>query len=361
MKPNIAKAVSALAALLISYGSATAAPKSFTPHRVTDVLTYNVYLGTDLTPIFTAIDQTALFAAVGEAWLEVQASNIPSRAAVIADEIASASPALVGLQEVVRWSTGPTPEASDLQFDFLDLILARLAADGVHYAPVAVQDNLDASAPTLDQNFNLLFVRLLDRDVMLARTDLRVADLKISNLQQQTFSTVLSFSTPVLGSITIPRGWISTDAKVRGKTFRFITTHLEGFNPLVQVAQASELIEGPANTSMPVVMTGDFNSDANRGGGPDTTATYPEMIAAGFQDAWSLANPGIAGNTCCQAEKLDNSVSQLYERIDLIMIRSGVGSAMADLSDVEAGAAPFWASDHAALKATLQIPTRASR
>jgi hypothetical protein len=58
---------------------------------------------------------------------------------------------------------------------------------GAHYAPVVVHNNLDATAPMLDRNFNIVFLRLVDRDIMLARTDLPAADLKISDLMAQTF------------------------------------------------------------------------------------------------------------------------------------------------------------------------------
>jgi endonuclease/exonuclease/phosphatase family metal-dependent hydrolase len=62
--------------------------------------------------------------------------------------------------------------------------------------------------------------------------------------------------------VTIPRGWISVDGKLRGKDFRFVTTHLDGFDPRVQAAQASELVQGPqgpGNTNLPVIIAGDLN------------------------------------------------------------------------------------------------------
>jgi len=59
------------------------------------------------------------------------------------------------------------------------------------------------------------------------------------------------FITPVLGPLTIPRGWLSVDGKIRGKQFRFVTSHLESFHAGVQAVQASELIVLTAKTPRP--------------------------------------------------------------------------------------------------------------
>jgi hypothetical protein len=55
----------------------------------------------------------------------------------------------------------------------------------------------------------------------------------------------------------------------------------------IQVAQAAELVSGPADTSLPVVMAGDFNSNANSQPSlPDNTPTYGNPLACGFSDIW---------------------------------------------------------------------------
>src|SRR6266496_291818 len=55
--------------------------------RVLTVMTRNLDTGTDFGPIFSATTPLQLLTAVGEAYAEVQASNIPERAAGIAKEI----------------------------------------------------------------------------------------------------------------------------------------------------------------------------------------------------------------------------------------------------------------------------------
>src|SRR5207244_11384006 len=75
--------------------------------RVLPIMTRNLDEGTDFGPIFQATTPQDFAIQVAAAYLEVQTSNIPERAAAIADEIAAQQPYLVGLQEVSVWNTGP--------------------------------------------------------------------------------------------------------------------------------------------------------------------------------------------------------------------------------------------------------------
>jgi endonuclease/exonuclease/phosphatase family metal-dependent hydrolase len=184
---------------------------------------------------------------------------------------------------------------------------------------------------------------------MLARTDENTSDLKLSNAESGTYPTAVTLPT-VAGVIHAPRGWVSVDVKVRGKSFRLITTHLEAFSPLVRNAQAAELLAGPADTTMPVVAIGDFNS----GPGFDTGA-YGTLLAGGFADAW----PGGPGLTCCHSTDLHNSNAPLTKRIDLVLTRGGFETVSeqvvgAELSDRTASG--LWPSDHAGVVATLRLP-----
>jgi len=123
----------------------------------------------------------------------------------------------------------------------------------------------------------------------------------------------VSFQHPIIGALTIVRGWTSVDVQVRGQEFRFINTHLETDDfPLAQMAQAAALLAGPANTSMPVVIVGDLNS-----GPGGFTGTYDVVIGAGFSDAW----PGGIAPTCGQASNLMNAASLLASRIDLVLFK----------------------------------------
>jgi endonuclease/exonuclease/phosphatase family metal-dependent hydrolase len=115
-------------------------------------------------------------------------------------------------------------------------------------------------------------VRLTDRDVILARTNLPDSKLRRSNEQMGNFVKYASFPLPLL------RGWGSVDVTLRGQTIRFINTHLEpeSTDPavnVIQVAQGNEILSGPANTYLPVILVGDFNSRAD---GSGTPTCYPE-------------------------------------------------------------------------------------
>jgi endonuclease/exonuclease/phosphatase family metal-dependent hydrolase len=324
-------------------------------HRTITVFTANMDAGTDFKFLAAATDPNQFLAAVAATYAEVVAGKPDERAAGLAREIAAAQPTLVALQEATLWRTGPlfAPPAGTVAYDQLQSLLDALAADGQHYAAVAISTNQDVETPDLAIGQD---VRATDRDVLLARTDLPDADLKLSNVLQHHFATFLTVPTPV-GPIADPRGWIAADVTVRGKTFRFVTTHLESF-AAVQVAQGNELLQGPAATGLPVVLAGDFNSAA--AGGPDQTLTYGNMIAAGFTDDWAQVNPQDQGFTWpLHGEDPLTVASTPTERTDLVISRGDIEPTEAHLtgnSTSDLTPSGLWPSDHAAVVATFQIP-----
>jgi len=331
-----------LAALFLCFvpGSPAAQPSPFGAGRGVTVMSRNLYLGADLAPVFAAATPAAFLAAVTATFASVQATDFPERAAALAAEIAATRPDLVGLQEVALWRSGPadgspSPNATTVEYDFLQRLLDALDARGLRYAAHAVAIGMDVEAPR-QTSTGLQDIRFTDRDVILARTDLDPADLAVGNVQVGTFAAHVTVPHPVAGPIPIVRSWAALDARVRGFRFRFVTTHLEASDGTVQVLQAEELLQGPAHGPGPVLLVGDFNSRADGTG----TATYGRLIAAGFVDAWTRARPGEPGPTCCQAANLLNPTSALTERIDLALSRPGfdvlgvalVGEELADLT-----------------------------
>ena len=351
--PRIKVLLALAAAMLLVVPAARAEqPHPFAGDRQVTVMTQNLYLGTDLAPIFTAPSLPVLFARVGAGWAQVQSNDFPARAQAIADEIAAAKPDLVGLQEAELYRTDVPPDGSatpaeTVAYEFIDLLVDALAQLGLSYERVATFRGTDIELPaglppTLD-------VRFTDRVSLLARTDEKTADLKLSNPQSGTYPTELPLTT-VFGAISVPRGWASVDVKIRGKSFRFVTTHLEAFSPLVRNAQAAELLAGPADTGLPVVAVGDFNS----GPGGDPTA-YGFLTAGGLSDAW----PGGPGLTCCHATDLHDPSPALTKRIDLVLTNGGFETVSADVVGEELGdrtPTGLWPSDHAGVVATLRLP-----
>lgn len=363
-KRSVALAMAlALGALIpTAIGAQQAVP--FKGHRILRVMTHNLYVGADpeldrvTQDIATGVPLTVLFADVGAALAAAQARDFPARAAAIAEEVATALPDLIGLQEVSLWRVQcPTDfipnNATTVAIDHLQLLLDALAAQGLHYGVIGISTGFDAELPGFT-SLGFCDVRLTDREAILARTDLKVADLKLSNVQVGHFAAIAPRPVP------IPRGWVSVDGKIRGKSFRFVSTHLETADfPEAQLAQAIELVQGPLATDLPVVLLGDFNSDAN--GIELVTPTYLTLIAAGFGDAWAVVHPGDPGYTCCQDPTLVDPApfADARARIDLVLFREAFGVIEADVVGEEpADRTPsgLWQSDHAGVVATLELP-----
>lgn len=320
--------------------------------REVTVMTRNIFFGADLSLIAGAQTPAQLVVAASNAYQSVIATNFPERSVALAGEIAATQPALIGLQEVALWRTGPAFDpapAEEVQYDFLQLLLNELASHGLPYEVVAVVSGLDAETPT-----RLGFdVRLTIRDVVLVRADLKAADLKLLNVQTGHYAAALTLTSPV-ATFTFPRHWAAVDVKFRGKTFRFITTHLERVAPQIRVAQAQELLAGPANTSLPTIIAGDFNAQPGDNG--DAAAI---VIAAGFSDIWNLVHPGAEEFTCCHAADLRNAESNLYERIDLVLARGGISAETVEVvgnRPEDKTPSGLWPSDHAGIVAEVMLP-----
>src|SRR5262245_32389064 len=349
------------------------APSRDRADRAVTVMTRNLYVGADLSPVAAALasgSPSAIINAASTIWAGVLSTNFPERAEALADEIAHAHPLLVGLQEVSLFRTGapdsflgnPT-RAEAVAFDYLNILLGELGERGLHYTPVAVTRNVDAELTGFVAPGVLRDIRLTDRDVILARTDLPASQLRLSNVQVANFATNLTVPIGSTGQLFSNLcGWGAVDVEVRGKTFRFINTHLQvdSPNPLanaIQVAQARELLAGPASTPLPVILVGDFNSRADRTG----TATYSELRRAGFDDVWSRTHPHEPGNTFGHAADLRNTTVNFTQRIDLVLYRGDLRALGADVVGDELPdrtSSGLWPSDHGGVVATLGVHVR---
>ncbi|MFG2296286.1 endonuclease/exonuclease/phosphatase family protein [Streptomyces sp. NPDC048603] len=356
-----------------SGAAASGTPASGAPSVPLRVLTRNLYLGGDLAPVLAATGPQSLVAAVTAVFANVRATNFPERAEALADEIADSDPHLVGLQEAVLWRSqtpaGPGP-ATHVEYDFLEILLDRLAARGKHYAAVAaITVGSDFEAPRSTPT-GLQDVRLTDRDVLLARTDLPARVFSVANAQAARFQAHVPVCRPTFGCvppanvpIRVERGWVAADATVRGRTARVVSTHLEPLSRTVQEAQAGELLAGPLNTALPTVLLGDLNSAAGGvGAQPETdTQSYDRLLAAGFTDAWRARRGRDSGFTCCQAPDLRNSTSGLTQRIDYVLFRGDITA----LTSRRVGHEPadrtpsgLWPSDHAGVSSVLRLRLR---
>jgi len=118
--------------------------------------------------------------------------------------------------------------------------------------------------------------------------------------------------------------------------------------------QAEELSDVPANTSMPVILVGDFNAVANEPSDP-SNRTYEEMLNLGFTDSWEELNPHQFGLTWPLVNS--NTSDTAYQRIDFIFHRGLVNAHIARLAGdmTQDRVDNMWPSDHAGLRALLQV------
>lgn len=327
------------------------------------VMTQNMDAGTDLK--FVIGELLGYFpprVGVELTFGEILSAGIPQRAELLARAVAARKPELLALQEATLWRTGATVEtATTVVFDQLQLLLTDLAAAGVPYDIVAVNTLTDVALPKLSGGA----VRFTDRDVLLVRADLNRPAFYLSNVQANLYSAPYS-----IGAIPVERGYISAVVHRHNRQFRLFATHLQGpeaADPraaLVQAAETTELIGQMQRSDQPVVLAGDFNSDAiygTNGPGPDNSATVSMIEGAGYADTWAEEGAGQGPTWPFYLE--DNypppfdKPAAPFERIDLIFASQGMRVASVEHVVVPGSGSgePLYASDHAGVLAVFEL------
>jgi endonuclease/exonuclease/phosphatase family metal-dependent hydrolase len=353
-------AAAAGVALVVSVGVTPA--DAHAPDRPLRVMTRNLYLGADLTPALQARTTEQFLTAVAGIYDSSRANAFSVRAAAVAAEIDRERPDLIGLQEVSRWEPSG-PENVVRTEDYLRILQRALRARGLDYQVAAVSVNavigpVPLVSPCGSTTVGACLITFTDRDVILVNRDSR--GLRWWNPEHGNFDAQAFFTPRVPGGaepVSFNRGWASIDGRFRGERFHFVNTHLEVAGLAeVQLAQAEELLEGPAFGRGADLVVGDMNSAADG----STTDTY-RVLTARLRDAWSV-RPGDPGYTCCQPPTLTNPTSQLSRRIDLILFRGARPVSASVVGNVPfADTPPLWASDHAGVVADLQLGERHPR
>jgi Endonuclease/Exonuclease/phosphatase family len=374
------------------------------------VMTRNLYLGADLGPALAAGTPAGFVSANGEILRQVDRTNFPVRAKALAAEIKQRDPDLVGMQEVALWRTAPPsfdpiangPSATTVRYDFLQNLLtelnsgkckkpkkgaskkakAKANAKCDRYRVAVVKDEFDFEAPadldddpatggpTLGGEIN---GRLTMRDAIIVRNK---SGVKTSKPISGTFPTLLRVIAGGAVEIDVTRGWTALDARVRGsKPFRFVNLHHEAFDSApsndtnqgtsvpqggVREAQAKSLVAagGPANSSLPVILLGDLNSDDDTVGNDGDVLAYNALVAAGFRPV-DTSNP----MSCCLSdpELVGGSLADFDHHIDHVMTDS---KAIRFKRGFVTGRAPvngFWPSDHNGVTSELLVPAKKSK
>ena len=334
---------------------ATAAAKPTT----VSVMTRNLYLGAVLDPVILAQTPAEARVAGGEIYKKVLDTNFPARAKLLAEEIRRSSPHLIGLQEVSIWrrgqrgaADGPATPATEVVYDYLDTLKHELARLGLHYRVVSVQKEADIEIPVSISGDDAAEFdgRLTMRDVILARKN-----VKTHNNQHANYDARLVVPTQ-LGQVTVLRGWNSIDVRKVGhdkSRFRFVNTHLESFFAGTRTAQATELMDasGAVDTSLPVILLGDLNSDPAAPAAD--AAAYNVITDAGFADR------GVELNTCCFGESItEPPPADFGSRIDHVLSRGAVTELTSRLVGVKPELRTntgLWPTDHGGVVSRLKV------
>lgn len=388
-------ATAALASALAAFVAtpAVAAPPDAAPGRPLTVMTRNLYLGGDINrPLVATAGKTgaAALVAFGNSNDELRAvvdqTSFPVRSKLLAAEIASQRPDVVGLQEVALWRSGPlelgaigTANASNPDYDFLATFTSDLAATGAQYRVANVQQESDVEGPAFRGSpfngtmTNARDVRLTMRDAMLVRVD---PGLTVQASGGGQYVTRLSVSVGGVPFVFI-RGYNWADVRSGSTVVRVVNTHLESASSDIALGQAHELLAGPAAPSnKPTVVVCDCNSDPLDHSvkrtdplGTPHSGPYDFVVATGFTDEWLRWRPGSCpvdarddGCTSGLSEGVTDATAAGFDhRIDMVFARTAGGGSAVDRGTVTGNevrdrdaATGLWPSDHAGVVLRLR-------
>jgi hypothetical protein len=373
------------AALSLVVGSLAggAAEAGSRPGKPVTVMTRNIYLGADINrPVLAALTAQAqgktpqeILVALGNATHVTRAivdrTAFGVRAGLLAGEIDRTRPDLIGLQEVALWRSGPlqldrvgVPNATTVDYDFLQMLLDELAARGARYTAVSIGDRADVEAPSFTGSpfdgsigADARDVRLTMRDVVLMRVG---GGLTASGSGGGIFAHNLTVE--ILGAtLNFDRGYQWVDAQAGATRFRFINTHLEAFSSDLALAQAKELLANAPATDRSTVFVCDCNSDPLNDSVkpidhvPHKAAYDLITTAGGFTDEWLEHAPAEEGWTSGLSELVNDPTAAGFDhRIDMIFGRTAGGAALGvdrgEVTGTEVAdrdpATGLWPSDH---------------
>lgn len=385
VRAALAATASAAIALPMAVASAQASPSPAPPGKPITVMTRNIYLGADIDrPVRAAL----LAQAQGKSTQEVVAAlavatdytrgivdqtSFPVRSRLLAREIATAKPELVGLQEVALWRSGPleldkvgVPNATTVDYDFLAILLADLRAAGTPYDAVVVGKRADVESPSFTPTMGRpRDVRLTMRDVILKRA---TNSVKVTGEHDQLFTHNLKVA---ISGVTMDfsRGYQWVDVRAGNTSFRFVNTHLEAFSSDLALAQAQQAVTEATAPGSTTVFVCDCNSD------PLLDAVKPQDHVphkapydfitgpGGYTDQWLEWAPAEEGWTSGLSELVNDPTAAGFDhRIDMVFSHTADGRALdvdqGEITGNEVGdrdpATGLWPSDHAGVVLRLR-------
>jgi endonuclease/exonuclease/phosphatase family metal-dependent hydrolase len=308
------------------------------------VATYNLYLGADVTVVFSVTDAEDLASKAKVVLDQVVATDFPARADAVARILVDEQVDLVGLQEVARWSREVPGDdggvGTEVWLDFLVELLDALRRAGQEFAVHACTANFRGGAQVEGHEA----MAVLGHNVVLVR---RGSGVRVTGERTGDFSRTLDVTTPMPGLVlNVARSWGWVDAEIEGKPFRFVNTHLEAWHEEVRNTQRDELLGVLGEVDVPVVLVGDFNATPDRVGMPDE-----------YVDAWAVAGTGGEGLTCGGNADLVAGSSCLAVRIDYVWVRGAraVWCRVVGARPEDRTPSGLWPSDHAGVVAEIAL------
>ena len=390
MRParRVVTLVTALAlgtSLALAPATANATSAHHARHGATlTVETYNMDGGGDLNPLFTEPD---LITATSTVWAGMVAGDIPTRAKGLARDLAMNQPDVVGLQEASVWSAAPLDIQTQqptgpfvVRYDSLASLLAELSALGTPYRAVVLNKTFGNEAfplPAMTGPGQFSLVTFVDYNVILVRETSLRNGLRVGNAQSHIYQVALPVS--VAGqSIAITRGWAQADITVRGRTVRFVDTHLEAFGtpPIKDDARNPQAAELAANVTawekhLRVVVVGDINArptmctDIPRSDPFEHTLdgnvkAYGILQAAGLTEVWPALHPWAPcapRSWTSGSRELNDPAGPLTHRIDDVFVSHGVTPTSVRIVGTHTWEmyGGLWPSDHASTYAVLHM------
>jgi hypothetical protein len=373
----------AVLSLVVGSSAVGTAETGSGPAKPITAMTRNLYLGADINrPINAALEAQSegkppqeVLVALGNATHEareiVDRTIFPVRARLLAGEIARTEPDLIGLQEVALWRSGPlqldtvgVPNATTVDYDFLQILLDALADRGAHYTAVSIGNRADVEAPSFTGSPFDGTIGADARDVRLTMRDVILMSVEDGLAATDTGGGVFAnnLSVDILGTtMTFDRGYQWVDVRSGAERFRFVNTHLEAFSSDLALAQAQELLANAPASDQSTVFVCDCNSDPLR----DSVKPHDhvphkapyELItgAGGFTDEWLEFAPAEQGWTSGLSETVDDPTAAGFDhRIDMVFGRTATGAPLGvargevtgtDVADRDP-ATGLWPSDH---------------
>ena len=381
------------------------------PYEV-KVMSRNIYLGSD---VGVALELIPNFPAAAQfMWDQVKATDFSKRVVKLAQEAANERPDLIGIQEATIWYCKKNLWSKKVEvFNFLDEYIAATKKTGVGYS-LASANKVQAFNPGYSISAIPFLTKVEDPaifqpifgsdsaacgftigDAILVRDDVATNVRQVGNTEYDaTYSIV-----PTI--MTIYRGYTWVDFKVQDSLVRVISTHLESIwdeNKIPNSAiQAGQLVTDLQGAKMPLILMGDFNADyrdprpvgsPNPGLQPVASETcptpgaakcnaYTTMIEAGYANAspdakdpkhFTWGASALLNGPDPERAKVARKYGNQYgftDRLDYIFTKNVyannstrlIGNVYPDGSSIwDCGSKKCFASDHAGVVATIEIP-----